>query len=141
MDGKFYSLGSPNQFPVDEDILKYERGTNRSNGKVMALQSKERISNDKRITQGNENADGHRDPKRNLPPDHCQSYCIGSDPNILSFSQLNLTSITPNGIPSHPEKGEKEELDRHSLDKGSCPEPGKDEKEEAENGKANLFWF
>src|SRR4030042_4897689 len=107
----------------------------------MALQSKERIPNDEGRSNGNEDTDGHGDPERNLPPDHGQSDGIGSDPHILSFTQLHLTPITANGIPSHPEKGEKEELDRHRLDKGSSPDPGKDKKEKGENGKAYLFWF
>src|SRR3972149_10314160 len=107
----------------------------------MALQSEKRISNDEGVSNGYKDADGHGDPEGNLPPDHCQSYGVGSDPHILSFAQLHLPPITADGVPSHPEKGEKEELDRHRLDKGAGPEPGKDKKEKGENSKAYLFWF
>src|SRR5512136_2342179 len=107
----------------------------------MALQSEKWIPNDEGVSNGNEDANGHGDPERNLPPDHRQSNGIGPDPHILSLPQLHLPAITPDGIPSHPEKGEKEELDRHRLDKGSCPEPGKDKKEKCENGKPDLFRF
>src|SRR4030042_3526408 len=134
MDGKFYSLGSPNQFPVDEDVLQHERRTDGGDGKVMAFQSKERISDDEGIYNGDEDTDGHGDPERDFPPYHGQSHCIGSDPHILGLSQLYLTPITTNGIPPHSKKGEKEELDRHCLDKGPRPEPGKDKKKESKNG-------
>src|SRR4030042_2698979 len=106
----------------------------------MAFQPKERISNNKRITQGNENADGHGDPERNLPPEHHQGDGIGANSNILRLTQFDLTTKTTNGIPTHPEKGEEEELDRHRFDKGSSSEPGKDKKKKGENGKTNLFW-
>jgi hypothetical protein len=141
MNGKFYPLGSSDQFPVDEDVLEHERSADSGDGKVVAFQPEEGIPDYERIPYGDEDPDGHGDPERNLPPDHCQSYGIRSDPYILSFSQLHLTPITTDGIPSHSEKGEKEELDGDSLDKGSRSKPGKDQKEKGEDGKANLFWF
>src|SRR4030042_3893969 len=105
----------------------------------MAFQPKERISNDEGISNGDEDPDGHGDPERNLPPDHRQGDGIGANSNILRLTQLHLSPVATDGIPSHSKKGEKEKLDRHSLGKGSRPEPGKDKKEKGENGKANLF--
>src|SRR5512136_2317080 len=105
----------------------------------MALQSKKRIPNDEGVSNGNEDANGHGDPERNLPPDHGEGNRIGPNPHILSLPQLHLPAIAANGIPSHTEKGKKEELDRYRLDKRSCPEPGKDKKEKGENGKPDLF--
>jgi len=43
MDGKLYSLGRPDHFPVDEDVLKHQRGADGGNGKVMAFSLKRGI--------------------------------------------------------------------------------------------------
>ena len=69
-DGKLNSFGSPDQFPVDEDVLKDKRSADRGNGEVMAFQSEQMISDDKLITEGDQDSDGHGNPEGDFPPDH-----------------------------------------------------------------------